>query len=71
MSNIIGNRDVIHNGENGFVCTKVEEFVRAIKQCRNGEDALVEQAYQDILDTYNTKAMAEQYSNIYSKSIQY
>ena len=71
VSNVIGNRDVIHNGENGFVCTKVEEFVRAIKQCRNGEDALVEQAYQGILDTYNTKAMAEQYSNIYSKSIQY
>ncbi len=70
VSNVIGNRDVIHNGENGFVCTKVEEFVRAIKQCHNCEDALAEQAYQDILDAYNTKAMAEQYNNIYDKSVQ-
>ena len=69
VSNVIGNRDVIHNDENGFVCTKAEEFVRAIKQCRNGEDALVEQAYQDILDNYNTKVMAEQYSKIYRNSV--
>ena len=30
VSNVIGNRDVIHNGENGFVCTKVEDFVKAM-----------------------------------------
>jgi glycosyltransferase involved in cell wall biosynthesis len=69
VSNVIGNRDVIHNGENGFVCAQVEEFVRVIKQCRNGKDSLVEQAYQDILDDYNTKVMAEQYSNIYRNSV--
>ena len=69
VSNVIGNRDVIHNGENGFVCAQVEEFARVIKQCRNGKDSLVEQAYQDILDDYNTKVMAEQYSNIYRNSV--
>ena len=69
VSNVIGNRDVIHNGENGFVCTKVEEFVSAINQCRNGETTLAEQAFQDILADYNTKAMAEQYSNIYNNSV--
>lgn len=69
MSNVIGNRDVIHNGENGFVCAQVEEFARVIKQCCNGKDSLVEQAYQDILDDYNTKVMAEQYSNIYRNSV--
>ena len=69
VSNVIGNRDVIHNGENGFVCAKVEEFVSAINQCRNGETTLAEQAFQDILADYNTKAMAEQYSNIYNNSV--
>ena len=34
VSNVIGNRDVIHNGENGFVCTKVEDFVKAIEECQ-------------------------------------
>lgn len=70
VSNVIGNRDVIHNGENGLVCTDVEGFVGAIKQCCNGEDALVERAYQDILNVYNTRVMAEQYSSIYRKSMQ-
>ena len=32
VSNVIGNRDVIHNGENGFVCSDTEEFVKAIKE---------------------------------------
>lgn len=41
----------------------------AINQCRNGETTLAEQAFQDILADYNTKAMAEQYSNIYNNSV--
>ena len=65
VSNVIGNRDVIHNGENGFVCVKVEDYVKAIKRCQNGEDELINQAYQDILNLYNTKVMAEQYSEKY------
>lgn len=31
VSNVIGNHDVIHNGENGFVCDKPSEFVEAIR----------------------------------------
>lgn len=31
VSNVIGNRDVIHNGENGLVCSTAEEFADAIK----------------------------------------
>lgn len=61
VSNVIGNRDVIHNGENGFVCTKVEDFVKAIEECQGEVEKLTEHAYQDILKMYNTKVMAEQY----------
>lgn len=32
VSNVIGNRDVIHNGENGHVCDSVEDFVKAIQE---------------------------------------
>ncbi len=34
VNNVIGNRDVIHNGENGFVCDEVKEFVDAIRECQ-------------------------------------
>ena len=43
-------RDVIHNGENGFVCSDTEEFVKAIKEARNGADRFTERAYQDVLN---------------------
>lgn len=69
VSNVIGNRDVIHNGENGFVCTKVEDFVKAIEECQDENGKLTERAYQDILKMYNTKVMAEQYSKKYEMAI--
>lgn len=69
VSNVIGNRDVIHNGENGFVCSDIDEFVKAIKEAQCGVDYLTEQAYQDILEVYNTKVMAKQYSEKYKKAI--
>lgn len=69
VSNVIGNRDVIHNGENGFVCTKVEDFVKAIEECQGEVEKLTEHAYQDILKMYNTKVMAEQYSKKYETAM--
>ena len=60
---------MIHNGENGFVCSDTEEFVKAIKEARNGADRFTERAYQDVLNMYNTKAMAKQYSEKYDKAI--
>lgn len=69
VSNVIGNRDVIHNGENSFVCSDTEEFVKSIKEARNGADGFTEWAYQDVLNMYNTKAMAKQYSEKYDKAI--
>lgn len=69
VSNVIGNRDVIHNDENGFVCTKVEDFVKAIEECQGAVEKLTEHAYQDILKMYNTKVMAEQYSKKYETAM--
>ena len=69
VSNVIGNRDVIHNGANGFVCTKVEDFVKAIEECKGEVGKLAEQAYQDILKMYNTKVMAQMYSKKYENAL--
>ena len=66
VSNVIGNRDVIHNQENGFVCNEVKDFVDAIQSIQAGKaEKIVQNAYEDILKYYNTKNMAEQYSKIY------
>lgn len=69
VSNVIGNRDVIHNGENGFVCSNAEEFVKAIRESQIGAKRFTARAHQDILDIYNIKAMAKQYSEKYEEAI--
>lgn len=66
VSNVIGNRDVIHTGVNGFVCSNTEDYVKAIQKVKTENvKHLVETAYQEIVDTYNTKNMANEYSKIY------
>ena len=72
VNNVIGNRDVIHNGENGFVCNEVKEFVEAIRESR-GDTAQMyaEKAYQDVLEKYNTNVMAKKYTQIYGGGVQH
>lgn len=60
---------ILYNGENGFVCTKVEDFVKAIEECQGEVEKLTEHEYQDILKMYNTKVMAEQYSKKYETAM--
>ena len=70
VSNVIGSRDVIHTGENGFVCNNITDYVQAIRTAKNENlDCLTENAYQEIVDTYNTKNMAKEYSKIYLSKI--
>lgn len=69
VSNAIGSRDIIHNNENGFVCSSIEDFVKAIVACQNDIGYLSENAYQDILKIYNIKVMADQYSKRYESAL--
>ena len=65
VNDVIGNRDVIDNGRNGFVCRTVDEFVK----CINGNRDLGAVAKQDVMNEYNTKVMAEKYSQIYKEKM--
>ncbi len=68
VSNVVGNRDVIQNGENGFVCETVEDFADIIRKIQNNSydlNNIVNNAYDDILQKYNTKVMAEKYKELY------
>lgn len=62
VSNVIGNRDVIHNGDNGYVCDDVAGFAKAIEERK---EEYIEKAYQDLLDRYETNIQAKRYAEIY------
>lgn len=66
VSDAAGNRDVIHTGENGFVCRRVEEYVQAIRQAQSRRTgSLIRRARQQVMETYNAQAMAQAYHTIY------
>lgn len=70
VSDVIGNHDVIHSGKNGYVCDKVGDFVKAIEEAKiKDQSELVNNAYLDILNQFNTVIMADMYSNIYINSL--
>ena len=70
VSDVIGNRDVIHTKENGFVCNNISEYIQAIQTAMHEDTSyMIETAYQEILNSYNTKTMAEKYSRIYLSKI--
>lgn len=66
VSDVIGNHDVIHTGKNGYVCKEASDFVKAIESAYKGDiKNLIENAYADVLENYNTTTMAKKYSKIY------
>lgn len=68
VSDVIGNRDVIENGVNGFICRSADEFAEIIKKQKSSLNwSIIEKARQDVLNEYNTTVMGAKYKKIYSK----
>lgn len=66
VSNVMGNKSVIHNGVNGYVCNSAEEYADKIKMAmKKFPKVLAERAYQDVLEIYNTKVMKDKYIKFY------
>ena len=66
VSDVIGNRDVIRSGDNGFVCRNVAEFVSAVRAAQEGKtETFVKNAYMDIVEHYSTENTAKKYRIIY------
>lgn len=68
VSNCIGNKDVINNGKNGYICSDLEDYIDIIKKILNGniDFKITEVAYQDVCKYYNVKRMAKEYEKIYN-----
>lgn len=74
VSNVIGNRDVISNDNNGFVCNNLNEFIEVIKNIQDNKynlEKVSENAFNDVKNIYNTDVMCKKYCNIYKGEMNY
>lgn len=70
VHDVIGNRDVIHDGINGFVCDSVEKFVNGIDMAKKGfVQQYVEYAFKEIIERYNVDVQSDAYSEIYDRML--
>lgn len=70
VSNVMGNKSVIHDGVNGYVCDKAEDYAKRIKSAmKKFPSELPERAYQDVLEIYNTEVMKKKYIKFYNNVI--
>lgn len=68
VSNVMGNKSVIRDGINGYVCNTAEEYAKRIKNSiKDFPQEIPEKAYKDVLDIYNTEVMKKKYSAFYNE----
>lgn len=71
VSDVVGNRDVIYDDNNGYVCNTKEQFIDRINNVTINDisENIVEEAHNDILNCYNSQVMAENYKKIYESKL--
>lgn len=67
VSDVMGNKSVIQDGINGYVCNKAEDYANHIKDAiKKFPNELPEKAYKDVLEIYNTSVMKQKYIKFYN-----
>lgn len=67
VSNVMGNKSVIKDGINGFLCDKAEDYAARIKEAMKVfPESLSLQAYEDVMHIYNTHEMKRKYIEFYN-----
>lgn len=71
VSDVVGNRDVIHDGQNGYICSSVSDYVKIINNimARRSLDQIIVNAKENVINHYNSEIMANQYKQIYKKHL--
>ena len=70
VSNVMGNKSVIKDGVNGYVCNSAEDYAKHIKDAmKSFPQSLCDQAKKDVYTTSNTKVMAKKYVKFYNDAI--
>lgn len=66
VSNTMGNKSVIHDGINGYVCETAQEYAQRIcAAMKQFPTELPERAYLDVVEIYNTEVMKKKYLEFY------
>ena len=71
VSNVVGNRDVIHDGINGFACESLNQYIHAIRECAKAgvAERLCANAFKDVIDEYNCDTMVTRYKAVYEQAL--
>lgn len=72
VSNVIGNKDVICNNKNGYVCNEVRDFISDINLIITRKRIplnIVNIAHNNVVEHYNSQVMVTKYERIYKDSI--
>lgn len=70
VSNAMGNKSVINDGINGYVCNEASQYADRIKQAIiEYPTKLVNKAYEDVLNCYNTNLMKRKYIEFYDELV--
>ena len=68
VSNVVGNRDVIENGKNGYIANDSNEFKEIIKDViQQKRQTTIDKAYSDVVTKYNIVNMVKKYKQIYEE----
>lgn len=70
ISDAVGNKEMIDNGKDGFICSELETYLQAIKKLIADEDLRKEfsqNARKKIQEQYSDENCKEQWINMYSK----
>ncbi len=69
VSNVIGNRDVIQDGVNGYVADNIEDFFRIINDVitRRDVENIKENARLDVVNEFNAEVMIREYKKEYGE----
>lgn len=67
VSNVIGNRDVIVNGKNGFIAFNDDDYENIINKLeKQNVEKIIEMAQKTVFDKYNFDNVAKKYLKIYA-----
>lgn len=70
VSKCDGNKDVIKDGINGFLCDSIDDYAEAIRKLLHNSqlgEKLGAQAKKDIVDIYNVEQIEKKYRNLFGK----
>lgn len=69
VSDVVGNRDMIHDEQNGYICDSVNDFIKKVKSISTDRlmlPELIKKAHDDVVNHYNSTVMANEYKKIYT-----